>query len=263
MIITNFETAKPEQFSDGETMANNSNIGSDAMFDIDEFDDFGPSDGPPADWPLGFLPNRFAPNFESELTDIERMVAGGDLPGADVHEEVDANESDDRSGGPPPGWPFNLPTREALDKLEKALKPEKPEPRKNAPTFEGYSTIEVNDKDEEVWAWGHNTIQEAVRINQGAAPAMRPRFVTIKRPDAEKGGDGDEGGDGGDMIGLLYRAGDDAQEPLHVRVPEQARQQLADTGKIWAAHVGLTRETKPSKAKVTCQESLGRLGSRS
>ncbi|ROW05793.1 hypothetical protein VMCG_05223 [Cytospora schulzeri] len=58
----------------------------------------------------------------------------------------------DPSDGPPPGWPFNLPSRAALDHLEQALTEDRPRP-----DWFGSEVVVLDDEDRYVWSWSINT----------------------------------------------------------------------------------------------------------
>lgn len=62
-----------------------------------------------------------------------------------------ASDDDDHSS-PPPGWPFNLPSRRALDHLEQALTEDRPRL-----DWDGSEVVVLNDEERYVWSWSADT----------------------------------------------------------------------------------------------------------
>lgn len=54
--------------------------------------------------------------------------------------------------GPPPGWPFNLPSRAALNYLEQALTEDRPRP-----DWYGSEIVVLDDEGRYVWSWSMDT----------------------------------------------------------------------------------------------------------
>lgn len=266
----------------------------DSELDIDDLDDFGGNGALPLDWPLEILPDQFSQTLDAEVSDITKMLEMGDLPvdhDADFHKVSEFNESDDASNGPAQDWPYNLPTRAALDKMEEAMLPENLEPRESCPTFKGFPTVEVDRRGHHKWAWGQNTIQDAIFINQetitndqedvdinqeanfinqGNVPGLLPRLVAISNPNqdaaaANQGASPDsaprwvvvkqadvlESQKELHMVGLVYRDVNHVQRTPHLHLPEQERRQLRLTGTFYRDCVGVTRDTIQSNAEVS------------
>lgn len=100
--------------------------------------------------------------YHSTRTPIE-MAPHNQPAGDSGHGSVNNNN------GPPPGWPFNLPSREALDYLEQALTTDR-----RRPAWDGSDVVVLDDQGRYVWSWGidtpHGRVVTGSRVHEVLLP---------------------------------------------------------------------------------------------
>ncbi|KAK7743217.1 hypothetical protein SLS53_004302 [Cytospora paraplurivora] len=104
---------------------------------------------------------------DNNIQDDNNIQGDNDIRGDD-NLEGNTDSQIDTSNRPPPGWPHNLPTREALDYLEQALTEDKPKP-----DWHGDDVVQLDSDGRYVWSWGASTPEAMVpqaRVTERGGP---------------------------------------------------------------------------------------------